>query len=62
MPVASATGRIRYNGWIELVPVDETVAADGRSVTVTFRTVVRRWHPGYWLALLDVLLFGLRRG
>lgn len=58
--MASATGPIRYNAWIELVPVDEAVAADGRSVTITYRTRIRRWHPGYWLARLALALRGGR--
>jgi hypothetical protein len=36
-------------GWI--VQVDRgTLSEDGRSVLMTFR--VRRWHPGFWIAVL----------
>jgi hypothetical protein len=38
-------------GWIEVMPPRKgELSADGKSVVYTFR--VRKWHPGFWWALL----------
>jgi hypothetical protein len=35
-----------------------TLSEDGRSIIVTFR--VRRWHPGYWWAVIRATYLRLR--
>jgi hypothetical protein len=45
----------RLPGWI--VAVDRgRLSEDGRSVLMTFR--VRRWHPGFWIAVLRYRIHG----
>lgn len=34
--------------WLQWAYVEETTATNGRRV----RVVIRKWHPGYWLAML----------
>jgi hypothetical protein len=46
---------MKLPGWIEQLD-HGTVSEDGRSIQITIR--VKRWHPGFWLALLRYWIVG----
>jgi len=57
--MARAIGRIDL-GWVELEEIGSRVVDD--RLELEFRTRIRRWHPGYWLAFAKALFRGLRVG